>query len=789
MKQFGTKRYHETVHEIFNHHKDIWDALVDFLGPTTEESFRFLEAYYTGEARELIYDLIFNSTKENSASDSGESDDEYNVLLGAAENNINIPEDVEKNIKQAYHAVPFNQKRWDTALKAATNQIAIMLEGQPLFTAFWKSPEFWDIHIQNGGRPDDIRELARRDAFIQAYSQSGLTAQVRAEGEELIKLEGNNMTLASLVQRLEEEHLLIRDPLKDAVAASQSLGVDNPIPIQRFAQHYMDPSVEWRDLLRLAQDPIQTLGFLGTSDEFIDWLVTEGFLPKNRPSAQDESQDGSNGDPSNGGEGNGGGGNAGDGRGNDGPGDPPGGGDNGGDDRFSGFSRTSLDDIIDRDLPPDAEDGDDDNDEEQSGGTRSSVGSAERTLSMDVDDFLNNDPDEIRRAQAGGHAGAQTDQPVQDQNGEPPPLPPRPAPDRTTPVGNTPLLQLIRDARHLHGTQVVNTEMRNVRDALIDRNLGAAQTAARALASALLGGPRAEPHLQNLFEREVRQVVVTILAEINGALSEDEKKPRKQAPGNDGPDPGNTPRRGPDGGNPGAGSANGAPRKGGANAGGQQTSPQGEDIYNRETMDRMERERILAAPKDNLATIAQTEIREISKMLATKQIEEAKQRAVALSRRLLGNGGAVPEMSAETILKLAHAKVATLRGGSPVASPAATIGGLGEVDDDDPGITVDPATAAKLVPVTDWKAFCGVYQIEEKEIKTIKALALKAVWEPKDALTGCKSIISRRKGQEKDQVKIKNEKYLARALVHAVHMKAAKKKLKKPMKATGTVDL
>lgn len=407
---------------------------------------------------------------------------------------------------------------------------------------------------------------------------------------------------------------------------------------------------------------------------------------------------------------------------------------------------------------------------------------------MDVDDFLNNDTDEIRRAQAGGHAGGQADQAVQDQNGEPPPLPPRPAPDRTTPVGNTPLLQLIRDARHLHGTQVVNTEMRNVRDALIDRNLGAAQTAARALASALLGGPRAEPHLQNLFEREVRQVVVTILAEINGALSEDEKKPRKQAPGNDGPDPANIPRRGPDGGNPGAGGANGVTRNVG-NAGQQQTAPQADEVYNRETMDRMERERNFSAPKEPLTTFVPNEIREISKMLATKQIEQAKTRAVALSSRLLGNGGAVPEMSAETILKLAHAKVATLRGGSPVASPAATIGGVGEVDDDDPGITVDPATAAKLVPVTDWKAFCGVYQIEEKEIKTIKALALKAVWEPKDALTGCKSIISRRKGQEKDQVKIKNEKYLARALVHAVHMKAAKKKLKKPMKATGTVDL
>ncbi len=73
-------------------------------------------------------------------------------------------------------------------------------------------------------------------------------------------------------------------------------------------------------------------------------------------------------------------------------------------------------------------------------------------------------------------------------------------------------------------------------------------------------------------------------------------------------------------------------------------------------------------------------------------------------------------------------------------------------------------------------------QIEEAEIKYIKPLALKAVWEPKDAHTGCKSILGRR--NSKGKVAIKSEKYLAQAFLHAVRMKAAKKTLKRPLKVS-----
>ncbi|WP_313474710.1 hypothetical protein [Agrobacterium pusense] len=412
----------------------------------------------------------------------------------------------------------------------------------------------------------------------------------------------------------------------------------------------------------------------------------------------------------------------------DGPGDVPDGGNDGDDDHLRRLGRTSLDDIIE--------------------GNQSS------------------------------QAGEQAQENVRDQNSDASSVPPG-----TIPVGNSPLLQLIRVARHLHGTQTVNTGMQNVRDALIERNRDAAQLAARQLASDLLRG-RGDPQSPGL-SAVVQKVADMILAEIDGALSEDEKKPVKSAQGNDGPDPRDGSRRGPDGGNPGAGAANGGTGHGGSAPDVQQRPA---SVYDRGTMDRMERERNQSTgTKEHLTALVSAGIRDITEMLVHKKNEEAAQRAVGLSKQLQGNGGLLPEMSPQTILKIAHGKAVALMATDPEPSPTQPVGGAGDLDDDDPGVTLDPGTAARLVPVTDWKAFCGVYKIEEKEIKNIKALALKAVREPKDALNGCKSIISRRK--DKDQVKIKNEKYLAQALVHAVKMKAAKKKLTKPMKLSRAADL
>ncbi|MCD2184620.1 hypothetical protein [Rhizobium sp. GN54] len=421
-----------------------------------------------------------------------------------------------------------------------------------------------------------------------------------------------------------------------------------------------------------------------------------------------------------------------------------------------------------------------------------------RSPSEELDDFLadsvdapdSEDGNRREATNAGGHQGE--GQPGNGGSGNAKP----------SGVQQSELLTLIKNARHIAGSSEIDRLMQQVRNALVAGNIPHAQQFARTLASLLLGGPRKEPHLQTWFAEEVRKVTITILAEISRALKERKGKAGNGAGGNPGDGPRDRgPGPGPDGGSAGA---NGNTRgNGNANGGGATTAPQADDVYNRDTMDRMERERNASAPKGDLAALVATDIRAITKMLAEKKIEEAKQRAVALSKQLVGNGGVVPEMPAETILKLAHGKVAALRASNPEVTPAPTstptngamptAGGADDGDDDEPVITLDPEIAERLVPVTDWKVFCGVYQIEVSEIKAIKALALKAVWEPKDAHAGCKLLISRRedkgKSKGKSQVKIKNEKYLAQALVHAVKMKAVKKTLKKPMKATGAADL
>ncbi|WP_139251240.1 hypothetical protein [Roseibium suaedae] len=441
-----------------------------------------------------------------------------------------------------------------------------------------------------------------------------------------------------------------------------------------------------------------------------------------------------------------------------GPGNPPGGGNGGG--------------------------GDDGSDDGSNGGNGGNGGSgptfreAERTLSMDVDDFLNDDPEEIRRAQARGQAGAQANaqasgqaqEQANAQNGEA-------QPPRTTPVGNTPLLQLIRNARHLEGTQVALQGMRRVRDALINRDVNAARVAARDLASELLGGPRAEPHLQGIFQQEVREVTTTILQEINGALSEDEKKPRAAARGTDEPDPRNGPRRGPDGGNPGAGAANGgtgngAPN-GGANGGAQQPPAGG---YDRATMDRMERQMRERSQEDrrgnqDLGTYAASEIRAITQLIIASQMKAAQQRAEALSKMLQSSNGEAPPMTRDEILRLAFGK-------AKPKSAAAKEGGAGGDEAND--------VTAQLIKVVNWDNFCEVYEIDPGEIEEIKKVARKAVKDTDQAKTACKDILSRRNAKAK--VKIKNGRYLAEAIVHAMRMKQERQILRKPLKMSDIPD-
>ncbi|MBD8891307.1 hypothetical protein [Roseibium litorale] len=422
-------------------------------------------------------------------------------------------------------------------------------------------------------------------------------------------------------------------------------------------------------------------------------------------------------------------------------------------------------------------DGDDESsDGGGSGGNAPSFREAERTLSMDADDFLNNDPEEIRRAQAGGQAQAQAQ--AQAENGNPPPLPPRPTVARTTPVGNTPLLQLIRDARHLQGTRVVNEGMVAVRNALIQRDVNAAREAARELASALLGGPRAEPHLQAMFQQEVREVTVTILKEINGALSEDEKKPKKGAKGDDEPDPRNGPRRGPDGGNPGAGAANGSGGNGGLNGGAQQPPVTG---YDRTTMDRMERqmrERSQEERRGNedVATYAASEIKAITQLIIASQMQAAQQRAEALSKKLQSSNGEAPPMSRDEILRLAYGK----------AKPKTAAGGNGENGKAAKGDSDTEEVTAQLIKVVNWGNFCDVYEIDPEEIEEIKKVARKAVKDTDQAKMACKEILARRNAKAK--VKIKNGRYLAEAIVHAMRMKQEKRTLRKPLKMSDIPD-
>ncbi|MCD2184621.1 hypothetical protein [Rhizobium sp. GN54] len=1051
MKQFGAKKYPSQVRDMFSTYRKMWDALKRHLRDAKiDESFRFLEAYYSGKSRKHIHDKFIASQR----------------------NPINIRGTTRQEIVLAYTTRPFDQNKWDTALIKARNEIENMVESQPLFDEFWMSKDFWALHLSNGGRPDDIRLLARRDLFIAEYTRLGLTEEVRATGEDLIRREGIKLNLAELIQRLEQDGLIARDAMYDAAAASKLFGSDNPIPIQRFMDDYKKKP-EWREVLSLAQKALQALFYLGTPEEFIDELIKGGFIPDNRLAAQAENTDGGDDDDNrseggdgnlgnggggndndegrNGGPGNGGGGNAGDGGDNGGSGGPPGGGNDGDDDsvdmnewlsldgddnseegdeeRHGGGEPLSLSDFVLR-LPdsadeliqdhmaqiaeammPPADNGlaearistlaffltqesapenagvdfreledyirqiarnmmpqqgapgpgnppgpdGDDSDNGDGDDRRFTLNSAAFRVSLDIfrdtgrhmsgndgrseggrltlDEFVLRLPDsaeeliqehmaQIAETMSRGddsladrlvdalafslveesapeNAARVNLKELQDyirqiartmtrqQGGPGPGNPPGPDDDdsdngdgddrrstfnsaasrvsldifrdtgrhlsgddgsdsqrsRSTsedldelladPVdaeggtrrqatnagGNqaengagvnvappgaeqSELMSLIRNARHTAGSSEIDRLLAEVRTELVPGNILQAQQSARALASLLLGGPREEPHLQTLFEAEVKKITRTILMVISKALKERKGKAGNGADGN----PGNGPRdRGP-GPGPGGGSAgaNGNTRgngNGNANGGGATTAPQADEVYNRDTMDRMERERNASAPKGDLAALVATEIRAITKMLAEKKIEEAKQRAVALSKQLVGNGGVVPEMPAETILKLAHGKVAALRASNPEVTPAPmstptngatpTAGGAGDADDDDPAITLDPATAERLVPVTDWKVFCGVYQIEVKEIKNLKALALKAVWEPKDAHAGCKLLMSRRedKGKGKSQVKIKNEKYLAHALVHAVKMKAVKKTLKKPMKATGAADL
>ncbi|QXC52763.1 hypothetical protein KHC17_26780 (plasmid) [Agrobacterium salinitolerans] len=179
--------------------------------------------------------------------------------------------------------------------------------------------------------------------------------------------------------------------------------------------------------------------------------------------------------------------------------------------------------------------------------------------------------------------------------------------------------------------------MQNVRDALIERDMDAAQVAAGQLASDLLRG-RGDPQSPGL-SAVVQKVADMILAEIDAALSEDEKKPVKSAQGNDGPDPRDGSRRGPDGGNPGAGATNGGTGYGGSGPDVQQRPA---SVYDRGTMDRMERERNQSTgTKENLTALVSTGFRDITEMLVHKKNEQAAQGAVRLSKQLQGKEGFV----------------------------------------------------------------------------------------------------------------------------------------------------
>ena len=97
-----------------------------------------------------------------------------------------------------------------------------------------------------------------------------------------------------------------------------------------------------------------------------------------------------------------------------------------------------------------------------------------------------------------------------------------------------------------------------------------------------------------------------------------------------------------------------------------------------------------------------------------------------------------------------------------------------------------PAEGAELQPgmvrFVNWDVFCEVYEIDNDEIEELKKTAKKAIKDPGQAKGLCRKIIERRNQKGKTKVKIKNEKYLTKALVHAVQLRVDRKKLIKPMK-------
>ena len=128
---------------------------------------------------------------------------------------------------------------------------------------------------------------------------------------------------------------------------------------------------------------------------------------------------------------------------------------------------------------------------------------------------------------------------------------------------------------------------------------------------------------------------------------------------------------------------------------------------------------------------------------------------------------------------------------------------------DDHELTIDlaPESATRIAPGVNWNTFSAVCQIDETKIADNKKLAVKAVWNSGAAHSCCNSALDRRLEMAKPKVDpkskadprakvtppvkltvaIMDKKYLTRAILNPIRLRAENRKLRKPIKITNSL--
>ena len=150
MREVGEKKYPENIYQILDD-PGLRKALLKYaVKEVMEENVLFLVATKARFNTKSIYKTFLSGVQDDGSIPLGSAPP--NKIRGWTKS-INIPAPIVDQAKNLAFAEDWTSSEWVDVIRKARKDIANLLQRN--LRNFWDSDQFWDHHVENGGRRDD----------------------------------------------------------------------------------------------------------------------------------------------------------------------------------------------------------------------------------------------------------------------------------------------------------------------------------------------------------------------------------------------------------------------------------------------------------------------------------------------------------------------------------------------------------------------------------------------------------------------------------------------------------